>query len=668
MIFISFIVLALFTISAASASELNSTDVALDNGTSLQDAGINEIYVDNHGSNSNDGTKDSPVKTIANALSTVSDNATIYMAGGEFRGDGNTRLNIDKSLTFIGSDDTTINGLGKDYIFIVGDGVSVTFKNIKFVNAYKSPESYSVSYNEKVYGACLDIKNANVNIDNCSFENNVLSYGSMDNYIYGGAVSNFGDLTVTNSKFINNTALSTSGLYSYGGGVYNKGKARISNTAVIDSKSVDFGNGAAISNDGEITVENSKITGSVALHETKGSAIYNTGVFNLVNSIVDNNYIERANFNYIYGAIYNSGTFNARGNIFKNNTGYYEAPNPSYRGSPNIYNSGVLNLTYNAFIDNAPFEGIYRDLYYNGGEVITIDNNWWNTNENPYDKELTNIMEVNSWIMLNVTPDYSKLNISDSVAINAIWTNNINSLPQIDAFPLFNITFKTNVSNKEISSTKPMARGQAEFLFDNSQKKGLYTVTANVNSFSQDVLVDVGKVVTDVKFTYNEDITYLDDLIVNVEVTSRDNSIPTGVALLKINGETYNVTLANGKGTAVISNLTPQEYTLEVIYDGSENHFKAFNKTKISIKKLDVDLSLTIPEIKVSQKGQLIATLGPKNVQGQAIVYVDGVRKKIAYLYNGNTTIALNNFAEGRYSNLQLQKHHSHFECNQIRL
>ena len=650
LIFISFIILALFTISSVSASDLNSTNIAIgSDDNSLQDANINEIYVDNQGSNSNDGTKNSPVKTIGQAISSVSGNATIHMANGEFRGDENTRLTIDKSLTFIGLDDTTINGMGKDYIFIINDGVSVTFKNIKFINAYKAPESYSVSYDEKVYGACLDIRSATVNVDNCSFINNVLSYGSRDNYIYGGAISNFGDLTISNSKFINNTALSTSGLFSYGGGVYNKGKLRISDTSFVDSKSVDFGNGAAIANDGIVTMENSKITGSTALHESKGSAIYNVGEFNLLNSIIENNYIERANFNYIYGTIYNSGTLNARGNVFKNNTGYYEAPNPSYRGSPNIYNSGVLNLTYNAFIDNAPFEGIYRDLYYNGGEIVTVDNNWWNTNENPYDKELTNIMEINSWIMLNITPNYSKLNISDSVTIKALWTNNINSLPQIDAIPLFNITFKTNVSNKQITSTKQMANGQAEFVFDKSQNKGLYTVTANINSFAQDVLVDVGKVLTEVKFTYNENITYLDDLIVNVEVTSRDNSIPTGVVLLKINGETYNVTLANGKGTAVISDLTPQEYTLDIIYDGSENHFKAFNRTKISIKKLDVDLAVTIPEIKVSQKGQLIATLGPKDVQGQAIVYVDGVRKKIAYLYNGNTTIALNNFAEGKY-------------------
>ena len=79
-------------------------------------------------------------------------------------------------------------------------------------------------------------------------------------------------------------------------------------------------------------------------------------------------------------------TFTARGNIFRNNTGYYEAPTPTYKGSPNIYNSGKLNLTYNAFIDNAPFDGISTDVYYNGGDIITLDNNWWNTNENPYNE------------------------------------------------------------------------------------------------------------------------------------------------------------------------------------------------------------------------------------------------------------------------------------------
>ena len=640
-----FIVLILISLSSVNASD-NLTD---DNPVGLNED--NAIFVDVNGIDSGDGSKDSPVLTIDKAITLSKENGTIYLSNGEFKDDLNNKLTINKSLSFIGADDTTINGLNKNYLFEINDDVSVSFKNIKFTNAYKSPESYSVTYNEKVYGAALDIKNAKVTIDNCSFIDNVLYYGSMDNYIYGGAISNFGDLTILNSRFINNTALSTSGLFSYGGAVYNNGKLRISNTSFLKSKSVDFGYGAAIANDGEVVMSDSIISGSRALHECKGSAIYNTGDFKLFNSIIENNYIERASFNYIFAAVYNSGSLTARGNIFKNNTGYYEAPTPAYKGSPNIYNSGELNLTYNAFIDNAPFDGISTDVFYNGGEIICLDNNWWNTNENPYESgSKINVDEVESWLMLNLTPDYSKLNISDSVTIRASWTNNINLLSNVELIPLFNVTFKSDVNGKEIISKTQLIDGQATFEFNYTQNKGLYEITNTLESFSQSVLVDVGKVLTYVKYDINDNITFLDDLNVNVEVISLDKSTPTGAVLLKIDGETYTVDLVNGKGNCTISALSPKKYTLDIIYDGSENHFKAFNQTQINIKKMDVDLKLNIPEIKVGDKGQAIVTLAPQGVQGQAILYVDGVRKKIVYLYNGNTTISLSNFAEGEYN------------------
>lgn len=650
LIFILLFILISLSISQASASDLNlnQTDsISLADSDNL-DAGINDVYVDTHGSDSNNGkSQDSAIQTIKNAVSIADENATIHLADGEYKGLSNTRITLDKSLNFIGSKNTVINGANANYIFDITDGVSVTFKNIKFVNAYKSPESYSVSYNQKVYGAALDIKNANVMIDNCTFENNVLSYGSMDNYVYGGAISNFGDLTIINSRLINNTALSTSGLFSYGGSLYNKGKLNILNTSFLQSKSIDFGYGAAIANDGDVIMENSIISDSVALHECKGSAIYNTGDFKLYNSIIENNYIERASFNFIYGVVYNSGTLTARGSIFRNNTGYYEAPIPAYKGSGNIYNIGLLNLSYNAFIDNAPFDGISRDIYFNGGEIITIDNNWWNTNENPYlDDYRINVDEINSWLIFNLTPEYSKLNISDSVTINAKWTNNINLLPQTNSIPVFDITFKTSQN----TITKKLVNGQADFIFNYTQNKGSYEVIASVESFSQSVLVDVGKVETYVKFNVSDNITYMDDLVVDVEVTGKDTNIPTGVVLLKINDETYTVDLVNGKGSYSISDLTPNRYDLEIVYDGNENYFKAFNKTSVVVEKQDVDLAIYLPEIKVSQSGKAIVELSPKGVQGQAILYVDGVRKKIVYLYNGNTTISLNNFAEGQYN------------------
>lgn len=643
-IFILFIILILLSLSSVNAQ---------DNQTDSDAVGLNEnneVYVDTHGLDSHDGSQNSPVRTIKKAISLSSDNGTIYLSDGVFNGPS-TKLTITKSLNFVGSDDTRISGLNTNYIFEIPDNVTVTFKNIKFVNAYKAPESYSASYNKNVYGSVLDIKKATVVIDNCSFENNVLSYGSRDNYIYGGAISNFGDLTIINSYFNNNTALSTSGLFSYGGSIYNKGKLRIYNTTFSKSRSVDFGYGATIANDGEVIMYNSIIRDATALHECKGSAIYNTGDFKLFNSIIENNYIERASFNYIFGVIYNSGNLTARSSIFRNNTGYYEAPTPSYKGSPNIYNIGTLNLTYNAFIDNAPFDGISTDIFFNGGEIVTLDNNWWNTNENPYKaSSKINVDGVNSWLMFNLTPAYSKLNISDAVTIRASWTNNINLLTQANLIPAFDVTFKTNVDGRQIISNKPLINGRADFEFNYTQNKGSYEVISQLNSFYQSVIVDVGKVLTYVKYDVSENITYLDDLNVYVEVVGCDGSCPTGVVLLKIADETYTVDLVNGKGECTISELIPQNYTLEIVYDGSDDYFKAFNRTSVSIQKQDVDLAIHIPEIKVSEKGKAIVTLGPKGVQGQAILYVDGVRKRIVYLYNGNTTISLNNFAEGEYN------------------
>ncbi|WP_407376425.1 Ig-like domain repeat protein [Methanobrevibacter sp.] len=655
-IFTLFLLFIVLMISAVSAEEMGfneTTNISVPfDGSSDDVLEGHSIYVDTRGKDSRDGSSESTaIKTIKKAISIANENDTIYLSSGSFSTVKNTKLTIDKSLNFVGSKDTTINGLNLNYIFDIKDGVTVSFKNIKFINAYKSPESYSVSYKQSVYGAALDIKDAVVTIDNCSFINCVLNYGTNDKYIYGGAISNFGNLTILNSYFYNNTALSTSGLFSYGGSVYNKGKLAVSNTTFSNSRSVDFGYGGAIANDGKTVMSDSHITGSRSLHECKGSAIYNTGDFSLFDSIIENNYIERGNFNIIYGTIYNSGTFTARGSIFRNNTGFYETPMPSYKGSGNIYNIGLLNLTYNAFMDNPGFDGISNDIYFNGGDVISLDNNWWNVNTNPYsDGSKVNVDKINSWLILNLTPEYSKLNISDSVTISAIWTNNINLLPQINLFPTFNITFNTFVNGNQITQNKQLAGGKAEFMFNYTQNKGGYDVVASLGSFNQSVIVDVGKVLTYVTYTVIDNITYLDDLNVDVEVYANGKLIGDGKVLLKIADETYTLDLVNGRGSIAIPDLTPQKYDVDIIYEGDDDHFKAFNRTSVTIQKQDVDISLRIPEIKVGQKGSAVVTLGPKGVQGQAILYVDGVRKKIVYLYNGDTTISLSNFAEGEYN------------------
>ena len=164
---IFFIAVICLTLSCVNASDISSDSNS--SGENYLSSDINMIQVDN-----------ASASTIIEALDIACDNGTVYLSDGIYKGEGNSKITIDKSVSIIGSDNTVIDGQNRNYLFIVSDNVNVRFKNIKFVNAYKSPESYYATYNNNVYGAAIDIKNATVTIEDCTFENSVLHYGSVD--------------------------------------------------------------------------------------------------------------------------------------------------------------------------------------------------------------------------------------------------------------------------------------------------------------------------------------------------------------------------------------------------------------------------------------------------------------------------------------------------------
>ena len=651
----------ILSISSVSSVDLNDTDVnSLNEDYSYSQSDIEnnnisstsvDLYVDNDlGNNNNDGRSwQYSVKTFDNALDLSSDGDSIYLANGTYSGEGNTKITIDKSVNVIGSGNTIFDGQISNFIFNIPDNVKITFKNIKFVNAYKKPSYWD---NNIVYGGALEIGNATVTIDNCIFADNVVDYeATMGRPTFGGAISNFGDLTISNSYFDNNLATSTSGIFAHGGSIYNKGKLVINSAIFNNSFSQDFGYGGAIYNDGDMIMNNSMITNSRASQECKGSAIYNAGNCTLLNSIIQNNNISRANFYYIFGAIYNLGNLNGIGNIFRNNTGIYQSPNPEYKGSPNIYNDGYLNLTYNIFMDNAPFNGIASDVYIAGGKIVSLDENWWDTNGHPYNENKINVnQDINSWFVFNLNPDYSALAIGDDVKITASLTST-NPVPvNINSLPVLNVTFNANVNGQLINFVFPLNNGVSTFDFNYTRDKGLYEVVATVGHVNQTVLVDVGKLNSNVKYNITEEIFYTQDVIIDVEVVSDDlNSLNGNVSPI-VGDSSYSINLTNGKGKITIPNLLPDTYDVKIVYEGNENYFKSFKYANVTVKKAPTSLNISVSDIKIDQKGSIRVILGPSGVQGQAYVYIDGVRKKVAYLYNGQNDIYLSNFAEGEYN------------------
>ena len=268
---------------------------------------------------------------------------------------------------------------------------------------------------------------------------------------------------------------------------------------------------------------NSIVSNSYCWEESKGGAIFNNGMFVLLNSIIENNTIERTNFNYIYGNVFNSGTLIASGNIFRNNTGFYKQPNSQYVGGATIYNVGNMNLSYNAFIDNIDFNEVSADVYLNGGNDININNNWWQCNENPADMNKVNQHMANSWIILDLSPQYSSLKVNETIDIIVSWKLSNGNEFKSNILPVFNITLFTIIDGNNISSDY-LTNETIKFNFNNTQNKGVYQVTALINSFTTHATVDVGKSMSHITFSINDVTYYNETILLNISLFDDDNN------------------------------------------------------------------------------------------------------------------------------------------------
>lgn len=604
----------------------------------------NNIYVDiNNGDDSNDGKSlESPLKSFEKALNLSSNNYTIFLSNGDYSRLENTALIINKSLTIIGSENTTFNGLNENYIFIIENDLTVNFKNINFINGYKDSR---LTDSNNVYGGALEIKKSLVNIDNCKFINNILDYYSADEYKYGAAISNLGDLAISNSYFYNNSVISSNTLISFGGAIYNKGKLTIENSSFIESKGDKYTYGAGIYNEGTVNMENSLIANSYSKEESRGSAIYNKGNFTLKNSIIENNTIERLNFNYIQGSIFNSGQFVAIGNIFRNNTAYYKPPNTLYEGSPTIYNVGDLDLRYNVFLNNTPFNQIAQDLYISGGKDINIDNNFWGTDGNPFDENKINLDIANSWIVLDFSPEYSSVNVGQSVEFIASYKSSNGESIEMNLLPILNISF---LIDDEIISERELLDGIR--IFDHSfGENGRYEISGRIHNLTKTVTVDVGKKESFIDCNITENINYTEDLEINITVFDEDSNPLDGNVTVLLNSEEYTVNLIGGKGNLTISNLIPDNYTLRLIYEGNEDYGKSSNERNFTINKTPVDLSIEADDINVGETGNAIITISPIALPAEVRLYINREFKNNIILYNETTALTLNNFVRGDY-------------------
>ncbi len=437
------LVFSLNTLSAASSEKkLNTTKidkqanihkVSKESTTKKTKKTSNSIVYVNTSSKSNteDGSKSSPYKTINNTnIGKISDNSTVYISKGTYNV---SPTNLNKNLSFVGEDKKDVIFIPEENstTFTVKENANVNFINLTIKNFLSENNNLIKNtgllnidnvnfYNNKVTskqsnGVC--IKNTgSLELSNCLFENNTASYGSAlynqnkakvddcifsKNNIYnvGGAIYSIrSDLTVTNSKFSENSAVS-------GAAIYNAfGNLTVNNTDFYKNNAATFFGGAIYST-GITYAYNSNFYSNHANKD--GGAITNTNNFTIFNCNFEQNSAgenggtienvawsgnERGNLTIFYSSFLensagmdggviinynknesdgNFSTVTARHNVFDSNTA-------SNRGGV-IYNEQFMDFEYNVLINNDANTG--KMVYSKDDLIKSIENNWWGKNK-----------------------------------------------------------------------------------------------------------------------------------------------------------------------------------------------------------------------------------------------------------------------------------------------
>jgi predicted outer membrane repeat protein len=209
-----------------------------------------EFWVSTSGNDTTgDGSKNNPFNTINHAITAALDksiNITIHIMDGTYLGTGNVNLKYSRIsvLNLIGENygKTIIDGQDNDYFFYFDKGLDVAITNLTFTNGkagningiiYGSSLTMndciiknSVSNTYLVYD--INTQNSKLFFDNLTYINNKgnmwLGYATINNSYFannsgqgiGGLIRGTYNLTVTNSKFINNINIKN---YNAEGGV-----------------------------------------------------------------------------------------------------------------------------------------------------------------------------------------------------------------------------------------------------------------------------------------------------------------------------------------------------------------------------------------------------------------------------------------------------------------
>lgn len=215
------------------------------------------------------------------------------------------------------------------------------------------------NYSEK--GAGINFSGTNLDVQNSEFSGNKAYYG-------GAIYVDNGNVSIPNSKLNNNT--STSG----GGALYiNSNAVAVLDKTIFDNNSVSTGStGGAIINKGDLTIKNNSVFTNNQVSLGSGGAISNSGTLNMDSTLFENNQAKQDG-----GAITDTGSTTITNSTFRNNKSLE-------------YYGGAIVSSKNLTVSNSLFDKNTANTY--GGAIAVMGGK-----SNISDTKFTNNVANSSW-------------------------------------------------------------------------------------------------------------------------------------------------------------------------------------------------------------------------------------------------------------------------------
>ncbi|WP_405298149.1 hypothetical protein [Methanobrevibacter sp.] len=598
-----------------------------DNNSNITSSDTFEVHISPTGDDdSGDGSEKNPYNSIGHAINHTSNDGTIYLNEGNYAGENNRNIFINKSVTLIGkSKETTI------------------------IDCESSGRLFSMNENSKLTLIGLTLKNGNL-LDNggliyneggqITIKNCILS--DSQGYQNGGAIyTNFGTLNIENTCFTNNSA------FQYGGVIYTNGQTNIKNSNFTQNfltaeKSV----GGCIASNGKINLEGCIFSNNFVVYPA--AALLNYG-----NATINNCRFDHLTTNYTAGAISNHNYAVINNSYFGyNNVRHYAgailAPPSGHHVITKVYNTifeknhaGNHGAVSNNFKDTELFmencaiveNYIVKNSFY--GDIALDDNAtvqycWWGQNNissyyySPHDSEPhPEKINASRWLIMTFSSDglvYKNKDNLITVDLNYYFDNETKEIHRLNES--VNLPLEVTVYTISQSITKKLVNGVATFNIKPTDNEG--AVYAKINN--QILKLDVDSkystlLVNDFTKYYGSD----EKLSVKLVDCYNKGIVGERVSVI-IAGNTYTAyTNKDGIASFKVKN-TPKTFNVNVIYKGNAYYTGTAKSIKVNVVKPIIKASKT----KIHKKGKFVVTF--KNANKKPIKYV-----KVKFKINGKT-------------------------------